>query len=176
MEKARTVPDSYPLTLNSLASGCNQKTSREPLMQLTEAESPGHPGRAARERHLVIESQRPTRHALGAQLRASAGRAQPSHRSAGPADAARPWYAAECPPLPSAGTALPTPRLGRSILRRAARAQRRQGRCRWSQLLPKAPGAREARWATCCAPALPLPSASASGSGSSATALTGARR
>jgi uncharacterized protein YceH (UPF0502 family) len=32
MEKARTVPDSYPLTLNTLLSGCNQKTSREPLM------------------------------------------------------------------------------------------------------------------------------------------------
>ncbi len=38
MEKARTVPDSYPLTLNSLMLGCNQKTSREPLMELTEAE------------------------------------------------------------------------------------------------------------------------------------------
>ena len=36
MEKARTVPDSYPLTLNSLLSGCNQKTSREPLMELDE--------------------------------------------------------------------------------------------------------------------------------------------
>ena len=39
MEKARTVPDSYPLTLNTLLSGCNQKTSREPLMQLTESEA-----------------------------------------------------------------------------------------------------------------------------------------
>ncbi len=38
MEKARTVPDSYPLTLNSLLLGCNQKTSREPLMELGEAE------------------------------------------------------------------------------------------------------------------------------------------
>ena len=38
MEKARTVPDSYPLTLNSLQSGCNQKTAREPVMNLTEAE------------------------------------------------------------------------------------------------------------------------------------------
>ena len=38
MEKARTVPDSYPLTLNSLLLGCNQKTSREPLMELTEAQ------------------------------------------------------------------------------------------------------------------------------------------
>ncbi len=38
MEKARTVPDSYPLTLNSLLLGCNQKSSREPLMELGEAE------------------------------------------------------------------------------------------------------------------------------------------
>ena len=38
MEKARTVPDSYPLSLNSLLMGCNQKTSREPLMELDEAQ------------------------------------------------------------------------------------------------------------------------------------------
>ena len=41
MEKARTVPDSYPLTLNSLLLGCNQKTSREPLMELDEAQVAG---------------------------------------------------------------------------------------------------------------------------------------
>lgn len=35
-EKAQTVPDSYPLTLNSLILGCNQKTSREPVMELTQ--------------------------------------------------------------------------------------------------------------------------------------------
>ena len=38
LEKSRTVPDSYPLTLNSLAAGCNQKTSREPVLQLTDAD------------------------------------------------------------------------------------------------------------------------------------------
>jgi uncharacterized protein YceH (UPF0502 family) len=38
MEKARTVPDSYPLSLNALVLGCNQKTSREPLMELAEAQ------------------------------------------------------------------------------------------------------------------------------------------
>lgn len=38
MEKARTVPDTYPMTLNALLSGCNQKTSREPVMNLTEPE------------------------------------------------------------------------------------------------------------------------------------------
>ena len=37
MEKARTVPDSYPLTLNALSSACNQKSSREPVMQLADA-------------------------------------------------------------------------------------------------------------------------------------------
>lgn len=37
MEKARTVPDSYPLTLNALVTGCNQKSSREPVMNLADA-------------------------------------------------------------------------------------------------------------------------------------------
>jgi uncharacterized protein YceH (UPF0502 family) len=39
MEKARTVPDSYPLTLNMVVAGCNQKTSREPLMNLGDADA-----------------------------------------------------------------------------------------------------------------------------------------
>ncbi len=38
LEKSRTVPDSYPLTLNSLVAGCNQKSSREPVMQFTDGE------------------------------------------------------------------------------------------------------------------------------------------
>ncbi|MDO5086484.1 MAG: YceH family protein [Comamonadaceae bacterium] len=38
MEKARTVPDSYPLSLNLVVTGCNQKTSREPVMHLGEAD------------------------------------------------------------------------------------------------------------------------------------------
>jgi hypothetical protein len=38
MEKARTVPDSYPMTLNALVAGCNQKSSREPITNLSEAE------------------------------------------------------------------------------------------------------------------------------------------
>jgi len=37
-EKEHTVPDSYPLTLNALVSGCNQKTSRSPVMEAGEAE------------------------------------------------------------------------------------------------------------------------------------------
>lgn len=37
-EKQRTVPDSYPLTLNYLVSGCNQKSSRDPIIEATESE------------------------------------------------------------------------------------------------------------------------------------------
>ena len=38
MEKARTVPDSYPMSLNALVAGCNQKSSREPVTNLSESE------------------------------------------------------------------------------------------------------------------------------------------
>ena len=38
VEKQRTVPDTYPLSLNALAAGCNQKTSRNPVLELSEAE------------------------------------------------------------------------------------------------------------------------------------------
>jgi len=38
IEKEKTTPDAYPLTLNSLTIGCNQKTSRDPVMNLDEAE------------------------------------------------------------------------------------------------------------------------------------------
>jgi uncharacterized protein YceH (UPF0502 family) len=37
-EKQRTVPDTYPLTLNSLVSGCNQKSSRDPVIEASESE------------------------------------------------------------------------------------------------------------------------------------------
>ena len=39
MEKARTVPDSYPLTLNMVVTGCNQKTTRDPIMQVDDAQA-----------------------------------------------------------------------------------------------------------------------------------------
>ena len=37
VEKEKTTPDTYPLTLNSLAAGCNQKTSRDPVMSVGES-------------------------------------------------------------------------------------------------------------------------------------------
>jgi uncharacterized protein YceH (UPF0502 family) len=38
LEKQATVPDTYPLSLNALVAGCNQKTARHPVMEATEAE------------------------------------------------------------------------------------------------------------------------------------------
>jgi uncharacterized protein len=37
IEKQITTPDQYPLSLNALVNACNQKSNREPLMQLDEA-------------------------------------------------------------------------------------------------------------------------------------------
>jgi uncharacterized protein YceH (UPF0502 family) len=54
-EKQRTVPDAYPLTLNALVAGCNQKSSREPVMELGEAEV-REALDSLREMTLVIES------------------------------------------------------------------------------------------------------------------------
>lgn len=38
VEKQHTVPDTYPLSLNSLVAGCNQKTARVPVIEATDAE------------------------------------------------------------------------------------------------------------------------------------------
>jgi uncharacterized protein YceH (UPF0502 family) len=38
VEKHATVPDTYPLSLNALVAGCNQKTARDPVMELRDAD------------------------------------------------------------------------------------------------------------------------------------------
>lgn len=55
VEKARTVPDTYPLSLNALTLGCNQKNNRAPVMEATEAEVQAAID-ALRPLSLVIES------------------------------------------------------------------------------------------------------------------------
>lgn len=52
MEKQRTTPDQYPLTLNALVAACNQKSAREPVMKLTPGEV-GHCVGQLRDRGLV---------------------------------------------------------------------------------------------------------------------------
>ena len=55
IEKERTVPDSYPLTLNALVSGCNQKTSRDPIINASESEVQAAVD-SLKSKSLVIES------------------------------------------------------------------------------------------------------------------------
>ncbi len=72
MEKQRTTPDTYPLTLNALRLACNQSTNRDPVVdydeetihdtlqrmhrrELTRVAS-GHGSRSSKYRHLVPET------------------------------------------------------------------------------------------------------------------------
>ncbi|MFJ5296196.1 YceH family protein [Pseudomonas sp. NPDC088368] len=57
IEKQATNPETYPLTLNALVLACNQKTSREPVMNLT----PGQVGQSLR----ALESLQLTRLVMG---------------------------------------------------------------------------------------------------------------
>jgi uncharacterized protein YceH (UPF0502 family) len=52
MEKQLTTPNNYPLTLNSLLLACNQKSNREPVMDLTEGQV-GHTVNTLKDRGLI---------------------------------------------------------------------------------------------------------------------------
>jgi uncharacterized protein YceH (UPF0502 family) len=39
VEKAKTTPDNYPLSVNALVSGCNQKSNRDPLLNLSDLDA-----------------------------------------------------------------------------------------------------------------------------------------
>src|SRR6187549_3924865 len=54
IEKQITTPDQYPLSLNALINACNQKSNREPLMQLEESAVKFVVDGLAR-RHMVVE-------------------------------------------------------------------------------------------------------------------------
>ena len=90
LEKQRTTPDVYPLTLNALRAACNQSTNRDPVVDYDEETirdalhhlgrrrwtrlASGHGSRAAKYRHLLDEElQRRPRGAGGAR-RADAAR------------------------------------------------------------------------------------------------------
>jgi uncharacterized protein YceH (UPF0502 family) len=54
IEKQITTPDHYPLSLNALVNACNQKSNRDPLMEVDEATIQGSVDQLAR-KHFVIE-------------------------------------------------------------------------------------------------------------------------
>lgn len=50
LEKQRTTPDAYPLTLNALRAACNQSTNRDPVVQYDEVQIRGALEELARRR------------------------------------------------------------------------------------------------------------------------------
>ncbi len=54
VEKQHTVPDTYPLSLNALVAGCNQKTARAPVMDAAEADVLGALD-SLKHLHLIVE-------------------------------------------------------------------------------------------------------------------------
>src|SRR5579863_6539563 len=54
IEKQVTTPDQYPLSLNALLLACNQKSNRDPILELTERDLQGLVDGLAR-KHLVLE-------------------------------------------------------------------------------------------------------------------------
>ena len=149
IEKQRTTPDAYPLTLNSLRLACNQSTNRDPVLELDEGEiraaldrlgqrrwtrlASWSSGRTMKYRHMLGETldlderaDQPAGRAHAAR-RADAGRAPAAHGAAAPLrrgrarDHARGARGAR--PRPSA----PAPaRPARAALRAAARRRRRR--------------------------------------------------
>lgn len=53
IEKSVVTPDQYPMTLNALTNACNQKSSRNPVMSLTQGEVQ-HTIRGLTNKHLVL--------------------------------------------------------------------------------------------------------------------------
>ena len=110
LEKQRTTPDAYPLSLNALRLACNQATNRDPVTEYDEAIirdalhrlsrrrwarlASGAGSRAPKYRHLLDEALGLPEDELAVLCvlmlrgRADAGRAQAAHRA--PAPAGRP--------------------------------------------------------------------------------------
>ena len=90
LEKQRTTPDAYPLSLNALRLACNQSTNRDPVVDYDEATirdalhrlerrglvrlASGAGSRAAKYRHLLAEALPMDRRRAGGDVRADAAR------------------------------------------------------------------------------------------------------
>ena len=176
VEKQHTVPDSYPLSLNALVAGCNQKTARQPVMELDEPTVLQALDELKR-RHLVVEvsGSRVLRFdhnmARGLNVPGQAVALLAMLMLRGPQTAAELRTNAE-----RWHRFADTGSVEAFLEELQDRSADKGGAL--VQLLPKAPGAREARWAhlLCGAPVLPHPSASASGSSATAVPGTEAQR
>ncbi len=151
VEKQHTVPDSYPLSLNALTNGCNQKTAREPVMDLSEAEVLAALNEL-KDRSLVFETS-------GSRVTRFEHNLRRVYQVPGAAEVLLTVLLLRGPQT-TAELRLNSERLHRfadlsSVEGFLDELQERGLVCK----LPRTPGAREARWAQCLtgAPALPQP-------------------
>ena len=146
IEKAHTVPDSYPLSLNSLTLGCNQKTAREPVLNALESEVQDAVI-ALKALNLVFEASgsRVTRYEHNAPrtlaLAVGGGRAAGDAGAARAADGVGAAHGIEAP------ASLRRSVVGRGLSRRVGRRAAKRRAVRSSSSCRAAPGAREPRWA-----------------------------
>lgn len=56
LEKQVTTPEQYPLSLNAIVTGCNQKTNREPVMSLSDADVQSVVDELVRRHHVSPQS------------------------------------------------------------------------------------------------------------------------
>ena len=158
VEKQATVPDSYPLSLNALVTGCNQKTARDPVMEISEAEALAALDNL-RSHTLVLESSgsRVTRYAHNIakvyQISTPVVAIVTTLVLRGPQTIAE--LRANCERLYRFADASSLEAFLTELSERSAGAL--------TVLLPRAPGAREARWAhlLCGMPDIPVATASA---------------
>lgn len=157
IEKAATVPDTYPMSLNSLVTGCNQKTARDPVMEISEAEALEALD-SLRDHDLVIESSgsRVSKYAhnMGRvyQLPTPSVALLATLMLRGPQTVAE--LRANCERLYRFADASSLEAFLEELAERSCGALTR--------LLPRAPGARESRWAhlLCGEPVMPAATAS----------------
>jgi hypothetical protein len=149
MEKARTVPDSYPLTLNALVTGCNQKSSRDPVMEVSEGEAQeALDSLRLRTMSVQISSARATRWEHN------------FPRGVGVPDQSAVLLSllmlrgrrrrASCASTPSAGTALPISPRSRPSWKSCASAARKKA-ARWSSCCRARPARASSAGRICCA-------------------------
>jgi uncharacterized protein len=145
MEKARTVPDSYPLSLNALVLGCNQKTSRDPVMEVTDDQA-REAIEALKKLSLVFEGSGSRVVRYEHNFQRGAGVTEPHAVLLGLLMLRGPQTAAE---LRTAGERWY--KFADSTAAEAALEELQQrgdeGGARYVVKLPRAPGAREQRWA-----------------------------
>lgn len=144
MEKARTVPDSYPLSLNALVLGCNQKSSREALMEITDDDARAAL-QALKQQSLVFEAAASRVPRFEHNFQRAAAVNEPQAVALGLLMLRGPQTAAELRLNGERWYKFADPQVAEDVLQALLQRGNDGGQALVLKL-PKMPGAREARW------------------------------